>query len=58
MKCNDAERFNSALKSKLYKWFIHKNTLRYVCVLDMFVSGYNESSNVFTLSVGTGKDVL
>ena len=35
------ERFNRTLKTKMFKYFTHKNTHRYVDMLQNFVDGYN-----------------
>ena len=37
------ERFNRTLKSRMWRYFTHNNTYRYVDVLQELVSGYNAS---------------
>ena len=37
------ERFNRMLKSRMWRYFTHNNTYRYVDVLQELVSGYNAS---------------
>lgn len=37
------ERFNRTLKGILLRYFLHKNTVRYVDVLDQIVSNYNQN---------------
>ena len=37
------ERFNRTLKSKMYKYFTHKSTLRYVDILQDLVDSYNNT---------------
>jgi len=41
IKCSIVERVQRTVRDKLYKYFTHKNTYRYVDVLSDFVSGYN-----------------
>jgi len=37
------ERFNRTLKSKMYRYFTHKNTRRYVDALDDMLYSYNNT---------------
>ena len=41
MKAAVVERFNRTLKTKMYKYFTFKNTLRYIDVLQDLVDSYN-----------------
>jgi len=41
IKCSIVERVQRTVRDKLYKYFTHKNTYRYVDVLSDFVSGFN-----------------
>ena len=41
MKCAWVERFNRMLKEKMFKYFTHHNTLRYVSILPQFIRAYN-----------------
>ena len=41
IKCSIVERVQQTVRDKLYKYFTHKNTYRYVDVLSDFVSGCN-----------------
>ena len=43
VKASVAERFNRTLKTKMWKYFTHKNTMRYVNVLDDLVHSYNNT---------------
>jgi len=43
IKWSIVERVQRTVRDKLYKYFTHKNTYRYVDVLSDFVSGYNAS---------------
>ena len=43
IKCAVVERFNRTLKSRMFRYFTHKNTSRYVDVLKDFVTAYNHS---------------
>ena len=43
MKASIVERFNRTLKSRMYKYFTAKNTLRYIDVLQDLVNGYNNT---------------
>lgn len=40
-KCAIVERFNRTLKEKMFKYFTHRNTLRYLDVLPKLISAYN-----------------
>ena len=41
IKCSNVERVQRIVRDKLYKYFTHKNTHRYVDVLSDFVTGNN-----------------
>jgi len=43
LKASVVERFNRTLKTKMYRYFTHKNTRRYVDVLDDLVHSYNNT---------------
>ena len=43
IKAGTVERFNRSLKSRMWKYFTHANTFRYVDVLQKLVDGYNTS---------------
>jgi transposase InsO family protein len=43
IKCSMIERFNRTIKSKLYKYFTHASSYRYIDVLTRFVKSYNHS---------------
>jgi hypothetical protein len=43
IKASVAERFNRTLKTKMWKYFTHRNTFRYVDVLRDMVRSYNRS---------------
>jgi transposase InsO family protein len=43
MKCSVIERFNRTLKTRIWKWFTHTNSHRYIDELQNFVDGYNSS---------------
>jgi len=49
LKASVVERFNRTLKTKMYRYFTHANTRRYVDVLDDFVHSYN---NTYHRSIG------
>ena len=42
-KASIVERFQRTLKTRMWKFFTHRRTLRYVDVLQMFVHGYNNA---------------
>ena len=42
-KCNIVECFNRTFKSKLWKYFTHKNAQNYLTVLPKLLKGYNNS---------------
>lgn len=44
IKCSLVERFNSTLKTRMYKYFTYKNTHRYIDILDDLLSAYNKRS--------------
>lgn len=41
MKCALVERFNRTLKEKMFRYFTHHNTLRYLDILPKLMSAYN-----------------
>ncbi len=43
IKCALVERFNRTLKTKMWKYFTYKNTLRFVDVLSDMLKSYNDS---------------
>jgi hypothetical protein len=43
IKASVAERFNRTLKSKMWRYFTHKNTYRYVDVLQDMIHSYNHT---------------
>ncbi len=43
IKASVVERFNRTLKTKMWKYFSFKNTLRYVDVLEDLIQSYNET---------------
>jgi len=43
LKASVVERFNRTLKTKMYRYFTHANTRRYVDVLDDLVHSYNNT---------------
>jgi hypothetical protein len=43
IKCALVERWHRTLKSKMWRYFTHKSTLRYLDVLDDIVTSYNNS---------------
>ena len=43
VKAAVAERFNRTLKTKMWKYFTHKNTMRYIDVLDDLLHSYNNT---------------
>ena len=45
MKASIVERFNRTLKTRMYKYFTAKNTLRFVDVLEDLVAGYNNTKH-------------
>jgi len=49
LKAAVVERFNKTLKTKMFRYFNHKNTRRYVDVLDDLISSYN---NTYHRSIG------
>ena len=50
IKCSIAERFNGTLQGKLWKYFTHNNTYRYIDVLPDLVYSYNHTTHK-TLSI-------
>jgi len=49
LKASIVERFNRTLKTKMYRYFTHANTRRYVDVLDDLLHSYN---NTYHRSIG------
>jgi len=49
LKASVVERFSKTLKTKMYRYFIHANTRRYVDVLDDLLHSYN---NTYYRSIG------
>ena len=49
LKASVVERFNKTLKTKMYRYFTHANTRRYVDVLDDLLHSYN---NTYHRSIG------
>ena len=43
LKASVVERFNRTLKTKMYRYFTHANTRRYLDVLNDFLQSYNNS---------------
>lgn len=43
IKASVCERFNRTIKEKMFRYFTHNSTLRYVDILSDLVQGYNES---------------
>lgn len=43
IKCSIIERFNRSLKSRMWKYFSHASTNRYIDVLDKLVDSYNKT---------------
>ena len=61
IKCSVVERAHCIIRDKLYKYFTHKNTYRYIDVLQDFVTGYNasvHSSTGMAPANDTDSDVL
>ena len=48
IKASVCERFNRTLKEKMYRYFTHSNTLRYVDVLPALISSYNDTTHSAT----------
>jgi len=48
VKCSVVERAHRTVKSKIYKYFTHKNTHRYIDVLPKFVKAYNATVHAAT----------
>jgi len=60
-KCSCIERAHRTIRDKLYKFFIYKNSYKYIDVLADFVKGYNakvHSSTGMTPANVTDSDVL
>src|SRR2546426_6191198 len=49
LKASVCERFNRTLKTKMWRYFTHASTLRYVDILDDLVKSYN---NTFHRTIG------
>jgi len=49
LKASVVELFNRTLKTKMYRYFTHTNTRRYVDILDDLVHSYN---NTYHRSIG------
>ena len=45
VKAAVVDRFNRTLKSKMWKYFTHKNTYRYIDILPELLRGYNSTSH-------------
>jgi len=43
MKASVVERFNRTIKERMWKYFTHKNTYRYIDILDDLMTNYNNS---------------
>lgn len=43
IKCSNVERFNRTIKSKMWKYFTHKGTRKWIDVLDDIVESYNNT---------------
>ena len=43
IKAAVVERFNRTLKGRLWRYFTHKNTYRYIDILQKIVDAYNNS---------------
>src|SRR6267154_2652894 len=43
IKCALVERFNRTLKTRMWRYFTHSNSLRYVDILSWLVKSYNET---------------
>lgn len=43
LKASIIERFNRTLKTKMWKYFTHNNTFKYIDILDDIILGYNKS---------------
>jgi hypothetical protein len=48
VKCSIVERVNRTLRDKLFRYFTHNNTYRYLDVLPKFVQGYNATVHTTT----------
>jgi len=61
LKCALVERVHRTIRDRLYKYFTHKNTYRYIDVVPKFVKAYNEtvhSTTGMAPSRVTDSDVL
>ena len=52
IKYSLAERFNSTLQSKMWRYFTHKNTYTYIDVLQDLVYSYNHTFHVTSPTLG------
>lgn len=43
IKCSIVERFNRTLKSKMWRYFTHRQTFKWIDILQQLVSAYNNS---------------
>jgi hypothetical protein len=43
VKCAVVERSHRTIRDRLYKYFTHKNTYRYIDVFPIFVRAYNDT---------------
>ena len=50
IKCSLAERFNGTLQGKMWKFFTHTNTFKYIDVLQDLVKSYNDTKHA-TLNI-------
>jgi len=48
VKCSCIERAHNTIRDKLYKFFMYKNSYRYIYVLADFVKGYNATVHIST----------
>ena len=61
VKCAVVERIHRTLRNKMYRYFIYKNTYRFIDVVPQFVKAYKEtvhSSIVMVPSAVTDRHVL
>jgi len=61
MKCSCVERVQRTIRDKLYRYFTHKNTYKFIDVLPDSVTGYNatvQSSTGMASADVTDSDVL
>jgi hypothetical protein len=48
VKCAVVERVHRTIREKIYKYFTHKNTFKYIDVLQNFVSAINDTVHLTT----------